>query len=98
MWLLIRGCLLCSTVIMSIMATSIGSSISCICKSLDSFFKIQLSERGVVYYYNGGNDVLVVLPMRYSKAFCYACLPGVFDKLLGHHSKILMPSTVKYQS
>ena len=30
-----------------------------------------------------GNDVFAVLPTGFGKSLCYACLPGVFDRLYG---------------
>jgi len=33
-----------------------------------------------------GQDVFVVLPTRYRKSLCYACLPLVFDQIFGRLS------------
>ena len=37
-----------------------------------------------------GNDVFGVLPTGYGKTLCYACLPGIFDKLSGSQSSIVV--------
>jgi len=39
------------------------------------------------------NDVFAVLPIGYRKSPCYACLPGVFNQILGVTTSIVIVIT-----
>ena len=41
---------------------------------------------------NAGNDVFVVFPTGFGKSLCYACLPGVFERVLGAESVVVVLS------
>ena len=47
----------------------------------------------VVEMFIKGCDVFAVLPTGYRKSLCYACLPIIFDKLLGSNSSIVLVVT-----
>ena len=46
--------------------------------------------RSVITNFATGNDVFAVLPTGFGKILCYACLPTLFDQLLGTDSSIVV--------
>ena len=47
-------------------------------------------QRSVIINFVTGNDVFAVMPTGYGKTLCYACLPSLFDQLLGTDSSIVV--------
>ena len=46
-------------------------------------------QKSVLTNYILGNDVFAMLPTGFGKSLCYACLPCVFDHLLGTTNSIV---------
>ena len=38
----------------------------------------------------GGKDVFAALPMGFGKSLCFACLPGVFDVIMGTENSVVV--------
>jgi len=65
-----------------------------------SFLKKEQLE--VILDFVLGNDVFAVLPTGFGKTLCYACIPGIFNNLLGTNNSLVVVVTpltaiMKYQ-
>ena len=55
----------------------------CIAAAKLGFADLKSHQLEVILAFITGNDVFAVLPTGYGKSLCYACLPIIFDHLLG---------------
>ena len=58
-----------------------------LCLGYDSLKDEQIS---VITKFVCGSDVFAILPTGFGKSLCYACLPGVFDRLSGMANSIVV--------
>ena len=58
---------------------------------------LKQEQRLVISSFVSGNDTFTVLPMGFGKTLCFACLPYVFDILLGSESSIVVVISRLYQ-
>ena len=56
-------------------------SIHCAAEELP-YHTLKLEQLDMVFQFVKGRDVFAVLPTRFGKSLCYACLPSTFDKIL----------------
>lgn len=56
-----------------------------------SFLKKE--QKDIILDFILGNDVFAVLPTGFGKSLCYACLPRVFDRLLGTTNSVVIVLT-----
>ena len=50
-------------------------------------------QKSVITKFVSGSDVFAILPTGFGKSLCYACLPGVFDRLSGMVNSIVVVLT-----
>ena len=60
----------------------VDSLCECVANSL-GYRSLKSEQKAVITNFIMGKDVFAILPTGYGKSLCYACLPGVFDKLFG---------------
>ena len=60
----------------------VDSTSDCVASSL-GYHSLKSEQKAVIKEFVMGKDVFAILPTGYGKSLCYACLPGVFDKLFG---------------
>ena len=60
----------------------VDSTSDCVASSL-GYHSLKSEQKAVIKEFVMGKDVFAIFPTDYSKSLCYACLPGVFDKLFG---------------
>lgn len=57
------------------------------------YSSVKEKQKEVVVNFVSGKDVFATLPTGYGKSLCFACLPGVFDKLLSISSSTVVVIT-----
>ena len=50
-------------------------------------------QKFVITNFVSGSDVFAILPTGFGKSLCYACLPGMFDRLSGMANSIMVVLT-----
>ena len=68
-------------------------NIDSICRSVVAslgYSNLKKEQHAVITNFVSGNDVFGILPTGYGKTLCYACLPGIFDEILGCQSSIVV--------
>ena len=60
----------------------VDSTSDCMTSSL-GYHSLKLEQKAVIKEFVMGKDVFAIFPTGYGKSLCYACLPGVFNKLFG---------------
>ena len=53
-------------------------------------YSLKKEQEDVILNFITGNDVFTVLPTGLGKSLCYACLPGIFDKLYGSTDSVVI--------
>ena len=71
----------------------VDSTSDCVASSL-GYHSLKSEQKAVIKEVIMGKDVFAIFPTAYGKSFCYACLPGVFDKLFGSTLSIVAVITV----
>jgi len=72
---------------------SISNDIVSVCDSMAAslgYPHLKEEQRSVIINFVTGNDVFAVMPTGYGKTLCYACLPNLFDQLLGTDNSIVV--------
>lgn len=54
------------------------------------YCSLKKEQEDVILNFITGNDVFAVLPTELGKSLCYACLPGIFDKLYGSTDSVVI--------
>ena len=62
--------------------------------STSDYVALKLEQKAVIKEFVMRKDVFAIFPTGYSNSLCYACLPGVFDKLFGSTLSIVAVITV----
>ena len=60
----------------------VDSTSDCVVSSLGCY-SLKSEQKAVIKEFVMGKDVFAIFPTGYGKSLCYACLPGVFDKIFG---------------
>jgi superfamily II DNA helicase RecQ len=54
------------------------------------YSSIKSKQMDVLTAFLAGKDVFAILPTGYGKSFCFACLPLVYNRLLGKECSIVV--------
>ena len=54
------------------------------------YHSLKQEHRLVISSFVSGNDMFAVLPTGFGKTLCFACLPYIFNVLLGSESSIVV--------
>ena len=54
------------------------------------YCSLKKEQRNIILDFILGNDVFAVLPTGFGKSLCYACLPGIFDKVFGSTNSMVI--------
>ena len=54
------------------------------------YYSLKKEQTDIILNFIIGNDVFAVLPTGFGKSLCYACLPGIFDKLYGNANSLIV--------
>ena len=60
----------------------VDATSDCVASTL-GYHSLKSEQKAVIKEFVMGKDVFAIFPTGYGKSLCYACLPGVFDKLFG---------------